>query len=315
VQAAIGSHTDAVRAAALPLYARVAPAAARAELERLGGDRQSRALRVGIALGWGALARTSPDDARAALDRLLKDESVEVRAAAAEGYGYLGRAAQETLLRLIKIERLEIGAGAARGMMHTADVGASVPVAVGGIGQLWKRQGKPRREAAAVFAAMARTRPGPIMTYLVAASRNPDDDELHPIGTVGLCHAANQGNPEARRQLMKVTADPSPEVRRLVIRCVADAPDAAKNGLAVATRLMKDPDPQIRADAARVITLSATRGGKVQGGVADALVGLLDDSDREVRLIATHAIGSLGGDAPGAAAPAMVRAFGRADEA
>ena len=314
VQAAVTSHTDAVRAAALPLLARVAAAEARVELDRLGGERNSRALRVGLALAWGELARDQPAVARSALDRLLKDESIEVRAAAAEGYGHLGRAAQETLLHLIKFEKLEVGEGAARGMMHTAAAGASVPVAVGGIAQLWKRQGKSRRAAASVFADMARDRAGPIMTYLVAAARNPDDSDLHPIGAIGLCNATGQGNPEARRQLLKVTDDPSSEVRRLVIRCVAEAPDAAKNGLAFATRLMKDVDPQIRADAARVIALSAGRGGKVAGGVADALVGLLDDGDREVRLIATHAIGGLGVDAPGAAVPAMVRAFARADE-
>ncbi len=314
LQAALASHTDAVRAAALPLLAQVAPAEALAELGRLDGDRNSRALRVGLALAWGGVGRTHPEPARAALDRLLKDESIEVRAAAAEGYGYLGRTAQETLLHLIKFERLEIGAGAARGMMHSAEVGASAPVAIDGIAQLWKRQGKARREAAAVFADMARDRPGPIMNYLVAAARTPDDSDLHPIGTIGLCHAANLGNPEARRQLLKVTDDPSSEVRRLAIRCVADAPDAAKNGLPVATKLMKDVDPTIRAEAARVIALSAGRGGKVAGGVADALVGLLDDGDREVRMIATHAIGGLGPDAPGAAVPAMVRAFARGDE-
>lgn len=314
VQAAVASHTDAVRAAALPLYARVAAAAAADELARLGGERNSRALRVGLALAWGELAGDRAGEARAALDRLLKDDSVEVRAAAAEGYGHLGRAAQETLHRMAKFERLEIGAGAARGLVHAARSGGSEVYSIDGIAQLWKRKGNARREAARVFADMARTRPGPIMNYLVASARTPDDADLHPIGVVGLCHASNQGNPEARRQLLKVADDPSSEVRRLVIACVADAPDAAKNGMAVATRLMKDVDPQIRAEAARVIALSAGRGGKPPGGVTDALVALLDDGDREVRLIATHAIGGLGADAPGAAAPAMVRAFARADE-
>ncbi|HVV84261.1 MAG TPA: hypothetical protein VHE35_14410, partial [Kofleriaceae bacterium] len=297
--------------------ARLAPAEAKTEVVRLGGERNSRALRIGLALAWGELAGTAAnaDAARAALDHLLDDEAVEVRAAAAEGYGHLGRPAQEPLLHLIKFEKLEIGVGAARGMMWTAAAGASVPVAVDGIAQLWKRKGKARREAAQVFADMARDRPGPIMNFLVNAARTPEDPDLHPIGTAGLCHAADQGNPEARRQLMKITDDPAPDVRRLVMRCVADAPDAAKNGLAIAMRLMKDVDPTIRAEAARVVALAAGRGGKVSGGVADALVALLDDGDRDVRLVAIHAIGALGPDAPGAAAPAMVRAFARADEA
>ena len=95
--------------------------------------------------------------------------------------------------------------------------------------------------------------------------------------------------------------------------CVADGPDPAKNGIAVATKLVKDPDNEIRADAARVLALSVGK-GKVAPGTAEALVGLLDDSDRDVRVIATRAVGALGQDAPKSATIAMGKLFERGDE-
>ena len=51
-----------------------------------------------------------------------------------------------------------------------------------------------------------------------------------------------------------------------------------------------DPDGEIRADAARVLAMTVGK-GKVAGGISDALVALLDDSDRDVRLIGIRAIG------------------------
>lgn len=314
VRAAISSKTEAVRAAALPLYARVAPSGAVADITRISGERLGRAMKVAVTLAWGELARAKIPEAAPALERLIKDESYEVRAAAAEAYGYLGRPAQEQLIKMVKQERIEVAAGAARGLARTADVGASPGVAVGGIAQMWNKKGRLRREAAAVFAQMAKKRPNAVMTYLGAAARNTEDDALHPIGAEGLCHAANQGNAEARRLLLKVTEDPSAEVRRMVIACAADGPDAGKNGVAVATRLVKDSDGQIRAAAARVLALSIGKGGKLSGGVGDALLALLEDPERDVRLIAIRAVGAAADGAPKSTAQVLGRAFERADE-
>ncbi len=313
-RAAINSKTEAVRAAALPLYARVAPSGAVDDITRISSERLGRAMKVAVSLAWGELARAKIPAASAALEKLVKDESFEVRAAAAEAIGYLGRPAQEALIKMIKLERIEVAIGAARGLARTADVGASPAVAVDGIAQLWKRKGRSRREAAIVYAQMAKKRPAAVMNYLVAAARTPEDPSLHPLGAEGLCHAANQGNPEARRQLLKVTEDPSVEVRRMVIACTGDGPEAAKNGVAVATRLVKDSDGQIRAAAARVLAQSTAKGGKLSGGVGDALLALLEDPERDVRLIAIRAVGGLGDQAPKGAAAVLGRAFERADE-
>ncbi|MEZ4400594.1 MAG: HEAT repeat domain-containing protein [Kofleriaceae bacterium] len=313
-RAALSSKREEVRAAVLPLYARAAPAEAAPEIQRLASERLSRTMRVAVTLAWGELARAHVAAAAPALDKLIKDDSAEVRAAAAEASGFLGRSAQDPLIRLIKIDRIEVAVGACRGLANSAAVGASTNVAVDGIAQLWKRKGRARREAATVFAEMARRSPGPIMNYLVAAARTPEDAALHPIGTAGLCAAANGGNAEARRQLLKVADDPSAEVRRMVIACAADGAQPGASGVAAATRLMRDPDPSIRLEAARVLSQAAGRGGKVSGGVADSLVALVGDGNRDVRAVAIRALAGRAADAPKAAGPALTKAYGTADE-
>src|SRR6185436_17887705 len=114
--------------------------------------------------------------------------------------------------------------------------------------------------------------------------------------------------------LARSAEDASAEVRRLVMACAAEGPDPARNGAAIAIRLVRDPDSAIRSDAARVLALAAAKGSK-SGAVNDAIVQALDDPDRDVRLIAIRAVGALGGDAPRAAGVVMGRMFERGDEA
>jgi HEAT repeat protein len=312
---AFGSHSESIRAAALPLYARFDPKRASTDLVALLDDKKlGKAMRKAVAHGWGELARSGDGKAAAeALARMIKDNDPDVRAAAAVAYGKLGRLAQPELQKMVKTERFDVAIGAAEGLAVSAEVGASPSEAIAGIAQLWKQKGRPRREAAKVFARLAKKKSGAVMNYLVAASRSPDDDALHPIGVDGLCNAANAGSAEARRNLAKVSDDPSTDVRRRLIRCVADGPDPAKNGTQIAKALVKDADSGIRAEAAGILALSAG-GGKVSTGVGEALLPLIDDSNREVRLIAVRAMASLGKDAPKGAATAMAKVFERGDE-
>ena len=67
---------------------------------------------------------------------------------------------------------------------------------------------------------------------------------------------------------------------------------------AIAARLIKDPDGEIRGTAARVLAMTVDKGSKVPPAISDALVGLLDDPDRDVRIIGIRAVGGLGAEAP-----------------
>jgi len=312
--AAFASRSEALRAAALPLYAKVDPERAGGELTQMLEDRKlDRKLKAAAALAWGEVSAVNKDAASGALDRLLKDDDNEVRAAAATAAGKLGRMYQDKLVKMAKNESYVVRIGAAEGLALSTIAGASGPVAISGIAQLWREKGRPRREAAKIFANLAKKKPGYVLDYLASAARNTEDPQLHPIGVEGLCYAATIGSPEARRALVRSTDDPDVQVRRLVMQCVADGPDPAKNGAAIAARLIKDPDGEIRGTAARVLAMTVGK-GKVPPAIAEALVALLEDSDREVRLIGIRAIGALGTDAPKTAMSAIARLFERADE-
>jgi HEAT repeat protein len=313
-RAAFASRSEGIRAAALPLFAKVDPERAGGELTQMLEDKKlDRKLRAAAALAWGEVAAVNKDAASAALDKLLKDDDNEVRAAAATAAGKLGRAYQEKLVKMAKSESYVVRIGAAEGLALSA-VGGSGPVAVSGIAQLWREKGRPRREAAKIFANLAKKKPGYVLEYLSIAARSSEDPLLHPIGVEGLCYAATIGSPEARKALARSTEDPDVSVRRLVMNCVADGPEPAKNGATIAARLIKDPDGEIRGTAARVLAMTVGKGSKVSPAIAEALVALLEDSDREVRLIGIRAIGGLGEDVPKAAATAMAKLFERADE-
>jgi HEAT repeat protein len=313
---AYGSHSPAVRAAALPLYARADPV-------RVGGNdlaamlddkKLDKQMRAAEALAWGEVVSANRDAASRALDQLLKDETDDVRANAARAAGKLGRNYQERLIKMVKSENYGVRLGAADGLAASAEVGANAAYAVDGIAQLWREKGKPRRDAVVVWVHLAKKKPGAVVEYLAAAAKNTEDPLLHPLGIEGLCNAALAGSADARRALAKSIDDPSSEVRKIIMQCVAKGPDPVKNGAAIAVKLNKDPDGDIRANAARVLAAAAGKGGKAPAGVPEALVQMLADADRDVRLIAIGAIGQLGPDAPKDTAPALLRAFDHADD-
>ncbi|HEV7559053.1 MAG TPA: HEAT repeat domain-containing protein, partial [Kofleriaceae bacterium] len=316
-RAAFNSHSPAVRAAALPLYAKVDPVRAGGnELTTMLDDKKlDKNMKAAAALAWGEVAATNREAAGRALDQLLKEDDNEVRAAAAKAAGKLGRSYQEKLIKMVKGESYPVQIGAAEGLAASAEVGANASYAVDGIAQLWREKGRPRRDAVKVWTHLAKKKPGAVVEYLAAAAKMPDDAELHPLGVEGLCNASLAGSADARRYLARSVDDPSVVVRKLVMQCVANGPDPVKNGAAIAAKLGRDPDNEIRADAARVLAAAtAKNSGKVGTGVAETLVQLLDDPDREVRMIAIHALANLGADAPKGVGASMMRAFDHADE-
>jgi len=313
-RAANASRSPIVRAAALPLYAKIDPVRAGGELAQMLEDKKlEKSIRVAAALAWGNVAKSNKDAVANALDRMLKEDDADVRAAAAAALGKLGRQPQERLIKMVKNEVFVVRIGAAQGLANSAESGGNPSYAVDGIAQMWREKGRPRREAARIFAHLARKKPQFVTDYLYQAAHVTDDPGLHPIGVEGLCNAALAGSPDARRSLAR-SLDDTVEVRRIVMSCVADGPEPAKNGSAIALKLVKDPDNGIRSDAARVLALAASKGTKVAGNVADALVGLLDDPDRDVRLVAIRAVGGMGPDSPKSATAVMARRFDRGDE-
>ncbi len=310
-KAAFQSKSDSIRIAALPLYAKVSPETVAAELPNINDPK----LRAAVALAWGEVGGVAKDAALDAIDKLMHDPSNDVRAAAATAAGSFGKAFQEKLMKMAKAESRPVRVGASEGLARTAAAGINGPLAVGGIAQLWREKGASRRDAAKIFANLAKKKPGYVLDYLQSAARSKDDPALHPIAIEGLCYAATIGSNDARNALKASAGDEDLGVRRRIMQCVADGPDPAKNAAPIAAKLIKDPDGEIRGTAARVLAMTVGKGNKVPPPIADALVGLLDDSDREVRMIGIRSIGALGDDAPKNATVVMGKLFDRADDA
>ena len=316
VKVAFNSKSPATRALMLPLYARVDPELAAGELANMLGDKKlDKALRVAAARSWGDVAAVSHGAASHALDGMLKDADPDLREAAAISAGKLGREYQDRLVKIVKGDNYNVRLGAAQGLAISTYSGGSVGVGIDGIAQMWREKGRPRRDAVKIWARLARKKPFPnVVEYLTSGAHVVDDPGLHPLAVEGLCNAVLAGNTDARVGLRNAVADPSVEVRRIVMSCVAAGPDPAKNGTAIATKLVKDDDPSIRADAAHVLALTVGK-GKAPAGVGEALVQLLDDSNREVRIIASRALGELGPAAPKPATEnALTKLFDKGDE-
>ncbi len=315
VKAARRAKDEEVRAAALPLFAKMAPKQAAGDLALMLDDKKlSTTMREAMTLAWGEIAKTKDKAAQGALETLIKDNSSTIRAAAARAYGNTGRVSQDTLNKMVKKEGLTVATGAAYGLANSSEQGGSTGNAVYGISQLWKRKGRSRRVAAEVYARMARTKSGArsVYSYLVSAVRSKDDPALHPIGADGLCNGLAAGYRSAEVALARAASDDSVEVRRIVINCVSDHPDHDKTATAVASKLAEDPSVNVRTEAARVLAKLAAS-DKPPSSVGKALTEMVGDSSRDVRVIALRALAGMGSAAPDKAAAALVKAFDGAD--
>ncbi|WP_428267285.1 HEAT repeat domain-containing protein [Haliangium sp.] len=314
---AIAEEADAesLRAAALPVYARVAPADAAADLAVLLQDPNlSQTLRMAMARAWGEVARQTKEPAAiAALDQLVDEDDPRVRTAAAEAYGNVGRAAQNKLNELAKTARFDVASGAVLGLANSVVVGAPRSPAMSGIIHLWRRKGRPRRAGAAAFARMAGAQPRAAYSYLTTAVRSSDDDDLRVIGARGLCSAGVAGHAPSARLLVRSSLDNTAEVRRVVIECVADYALDAEIATTIAARLARDGDPDIRADAARALARVINEGHRDEA-VTQAILRLVSDSAREVRGIAIRALAALGPSTPEGAGETLQAAYDRAGE-
>jgi hypothetical protein len=312
IEAAVLANEPELAAAALPLYARVAPEEAARKL--VGFTDPPPALRVAIAGAWGELAKSRPDAAAASLEPLLDDKSAAVRAAAARAYGKLGRVAQARLVTICKTQGGDLAEGAAWGLAASVEAGGSSAEAAAGIGQLWKKKGGAKRDAAKVYAHLCKVKPAAFVDYCASAARDADDRALNPIGVDGLCNAVEAGAAKVAAAGLRAAAESeSPEARRRVAACVAAHPaELGETGLKIALRYSEEADAELRLDAARALA-GMVKEKKAGKPVVGALGKLLGDADRRVRLAAAQGLARLE-TIPREAVPTLGVAWNRADE-
>ncbi|MBL4632222.1 MAG: ATP-binding protein [Kofleriaceae bacterium] len=256
------SKSPEVADAILPLLARAQPVNVASELVAIANaGKLTTKKSVMLARSWGQIARSDETiraEAGAVLERLLKSEDREIRAAAAEAYGFTGRSSQEELIKIVKTEFKQVAQSAAMGLANSVEVGAPAGRAVVGINEMWKRKGRIRRAAGQAYARLARFKPIPVFAYLAKAARSSDDPSLHPIGMRGLCNSLRAGFVKVTPALVKASQSDQVKVRQIAIECVADHPDNTKAAALVAGAMAKDSNAGIRAESARVLTKLAS---------------------------------------------------------
>jgi HEAT repeat protein len=311
------SSDEKLRAAALPLVAKLDPKTAAGDLAVMteSKDKLSPALKAALALSWGEVANVNRNAAIAALEILVEDAEPEVKRAAARAFGKLGRVSQSTLIDMVKKERLDVAEGAAFGLVESARAGASASNAAAGINQLWKKKGRAKRHAAEAFALLAGIKPRYAINYAALASRDDADGALHEIGIQGLCNALAAGSSRATGSMLRAADGASTALRQQIAECASDILEAQPgSAFELAANLLGDSNAGVRLESIKVIARLAKGDGVDAKKIGPLVVKALGDPIRAVRTVAAEALADLGASAPEGVGEKLVAAFAAAGE-
>jgi|GEM_PF-1348137 len=293
-----------LRAAALPLYARLISPAEAEELARTE-MKGSPAARAASAAVWGAVAATRPDDALKPLKSMLYDPAMEIRIEAARAFGFLRRDGLDLTEKALKDPSPEVERAAIESALTLS---AQYP---GQIADMLGRAVKTvrpavRRSLVEALAHLGESRPAAALPPLAHAIKD-SDVATRLAATNGFCTLAKRSATAASPYLRIAARDDHDEVRTAAAACLSDVAAADPKGAArMAAELTDAEQPAVRIAAAQAL-------GGVRGSGAElafpSLLKLVGDPNREVRAAAeraftTQAAALLGGDggAPGSAA-------------
>ncbi len=297
-----------LRAAALPLYARlISPADAEdlAHTEMKG----SPAARAASASVWGAVAATRPEDALKPLKSMLYDPAMEVRIEAARAFGALRRDGLDLTDKALKdpspeVERAAIESALALSAQYPGQVADMLGRAVKTV------RPAVRRSVVEALAHLGESRPAAALPPLAHAIKD-SDVATRLAATNGFCALAKKSGAAASPYLRIAARDDHDEVRAAAAACLSDVAAADPKGAArMAAELTEAEQPPVRIAAAQAL-------GGVRGTAAElafpSLLKLVGDPNREVRAAAERAFTTLapallGGDGAGPGAAAKRRA-------
>jgi HEAT repeat protein len=316
-----------LRAAALPLYARLVSPAEAEEIAR-NEMKGPPAARASAAAVWGAVAATRPEEAAKALKSMLFDPSMETRAEAARAYGYLKREGLDLVDKALKdpspeVERAALESASALSAAYPYQVaeilGRSLttvrPAVRHSLIETLARLGEGRtavawpplaravkdsdaatRVAAANgFCALAKKNAAASAPYLRIAAKD-DRDDVRTAAAACLADVA-AGDPKgASRIVAELAESPQPAVRAAAADALGTvSPEAAALALPTLLKLIADSDPQVRANAARAFAKGV---GKLEGKryveAEKALEGALVQGDAAERKLIVAAAAKAG---------------------
>ena len=297
-----------LRAAALPLYARlISPAEAEdlAHTEMKG----SPAARAASASVWGAVAMTRPEDALKPLKSMLYNPAMEVRIEAARAFGALRRDGLDLTDKALKdpspeVERAAIESALALSAQYPGQIADMLGRAVKTV------RPAVRRSLVEALAHLGESRPAAALPPLAHAIKD-SDVATRLAATNGFCTLAKKSGAAASPYLRIAARDDHDEVRSAAAACLSDVAAADPKGAArMAAELTEAEQPAVRIAAAQAL-------GGVRGAAAElafpSLLKLVGDPSREVRAAAERAFTALapallGGDGAGSGSAARRRA-------
>jgi HEAT repeat protein len=273
-----------LRAAALPLYARlISPA----EAEEIARDdmKGSPAARAASAAVWGVVATSRPDDAGKALKSMLYDPAPEVRTEAARAFGALKRDGLDLTDKALKdpspdVERAALDSALALAPAYPYQVADMLGRAVKTV------RPAVRKNLVEALARLGESRPAVALPPLARAVKD-SDAATRVAATNGFCALAKNNAAAASPYLRIAARDDKDEVRTAAAGCLRDVAAGDPKGAArMASELGDSGQALVRGAAADAL---AGVGPETAGLALPTLLKLVGDADAEVRTAAARA--------------------------
>ncbi|HZL16581.1 MAG TPA: HEAT repeat domain-containing protein, partial [Polyangia bacterium] len=287
-----------LRAAALPLYARLISPAEAEEIARneMKGPPAARAASAAV---WGAVASSRPEDALKPLKSMLYDPATETRIEAARAFGFLRRDGIELTEKALKdpspeVERAAIASALMLGAQNPNPIADMLGRAIKTV------RPAVRKNLVEALAHLGESRPAAALPPLARAIKD-SDFATRLAAANAFCTLAKRNAAAASPYLRIAARDERDEVRTAAAACLSDVAAADPKGAArMAAELAESTPPAVRGAVARAL-------GGVGGATADlalpTLLKLLGDPDRDVRAAAERAFAATSGGLFASASP------------
>jgi HEAT repeat protein len=290
-----------LRAAALPLYARLVTPEQAEEIARTEMKGSPAARAAGAAV-WGTVAMSRPDLAAKPLKSLLYDPATETRLEATRSFAYLKRDGLELVEKAMKDGSAEVQKAAIESAVALAPVNAYLVGEM--LGKAIKNvRASVRHDVIDALAKLGQTKPAAAMPPLAKALKDQDVG-LRAAAAAAFCDLSEKNAAAASPYLRIAARDDRDEVRTAAAACLGELSEADPKGAArIAAELGDATQANVRVAAAEAF---GRLGTKARDLAVPALLKLVGDPERSVRVAAERSFATVAeklNAAAGAAGP------------